>query len=208
MTGLRARQKADKNQRILENASELFREVGYDHARIEDIAERAEVSVGTFYNYYQTKGDVLLATVAMEVEEVLANGEAIVNDPPKSVSAALNALASAYCNHSLYYLTKEMWRVALGISIQQPDSHFAKIYTKLDQRLSQQVAQLIASLQRRGLVRSDVEAGAIGQMVFNNLNMMFIEFVKDEAMSLEALNAQIYWQNAPLARLIVPLKMV
>ena len=63
MAGLRERQKADRERRILEAATGLFREVGYDAARIEDIAERAQVSVGTFYNYYQNKGDILLATV-------------------------------------------------------------------------------------------------------------------------------------------------
>jgi AcrR family transcriptional regulator len=202
MTGLRAQQKADKNQRILENASRLFREAGYDSARIEDIAEHAEISVGSFYNYYKNKGEVLLATVVMGVEEVLSNGEAIVNNPPQDVAAALNVLTSGYCNHSLYYLTKEMWRVALGISIQQPDSHFSKIYSNLDQRLSEQVARLIASLQRRGIVRSDIEASSVGQMIFNNLNIMFIDFVKDEHMSLEVLNAKISRQNAPIARLI------
>ena len=35
MTGLRAKQKADKNRRILEAATKLFREVGYDAARID-----------------------------------------------------------------------------------------------------------------------------------------------------------------------------
>ena len=67
MSGLRAQKKADKNRRILEAATTLFRKVGYDSARIEDIAEMAGVSVGTFYNYYKNKGDMLMATVSMEV---------------------------------------------------------------------------------------------------------------------------------------------
>lgn len=78
MSGLRAQKKADKNRRILEAATTLFRKVGYDSARIEDIAEMAGVSVGTFYNYYKNKGDMLMATVSMEVEEVLAAGEGII----------------------------------------------------------------------------------------------------------------------------------
>ena len=41
MSGLRAQKKADKNRRILEAATTLFRKVGYDSARIEDIAEMA-----------------------------------------------------------------------------------------------------------------------------------------------------------------------
>ena len=95
MAGLRAKQKADKNRRILESATALFREQGYDSARIEDIAEMAEVSVGTLYNYYQNKGDILVATVAMEVTEVLEGGAKIVASPPMNVEEALKALIRA-----------------------------------------------------------------------------------------------------------------
>ncbi|WP_046119677.1 TetR/AcrR family transcriptional regulator [Ensifer aridi] len=203
MAGLRARQKADRNRRILEAATDLFREVGYDSARIEDIAERAEVSVGTFYNYYENKGDILVATVSMEVEEVLAAGKAIVDDPPASVQRALDALIGQYYGHSLVYLSKEMWRTAMAISIQQPASPFSKRYTELDRRLCDQVTTLIRKLQLKGLVAPDLDTQAVGEMFFNNLNMEFTEFAKDEAMSLDELKARVARQNRPLATLIV-----
>jgi len=202
VTGLRARQKADKNRRILEAATGLFREVGYDAARIEDIAERAGVSVGTFYNYYQNKGDMLLATVAMEVEEVLDAGEAIVADPPLDVLAALQGLINQYYDHSLVYLSKEMWRTAMAFSIQQPETPFSKRYTELDRRLCSQVSTLIQRLQLKGAVLTGIDTSAVGAMVFNNLNMMFTEFVRDETMTIEQLKSEVARQNRPLATLI------
>lgn len=202
MAGLRERQKADKNRRILESAASLFREVGYDAARIEDIAERAEVSVGTFYNYYQNKGDILLATVSMEVEEVLESGEAIVADPPLNVLDALQKLINQYYDHSLYYLSKEMWRTAMAISIQQPETPFSKRYTALDGALCTQVTTLVQRLQLRGAVRTGIDTYAVGCMFFNNLNMMFTEFVRDETMPLERLKEDVERQNRPLASLI------
>lgn len=202
MTGLRAKQKADRNRRILEAATSLFREVGYDSARIEDIAERAEVSVGTFYNYYENKGDILVATVSMEVEEVLASGKSIVENPPATTLEALQVLIDQYFDHSLVYLSKEMWRTAMAISIQQPESPFSRRYTELDGRLCDQVSMLVQKLQLRGAVMPGIDAVAVGQMVFNNLNMMFLEFVKDEAMTLETLKERVARQNRPLAVLI------
>lgn len=202
MAGLRAKQKADKARRILEAATRLFREQGYDSARIEDIAELAEVSVGTLYNYYQNKGDILVATVAMEVTEVLETGAAIVADPPGDVTEALRRLVEHYYDHSLYYLSKEMWRTAMATSIHQPETPLSKRYTELDGQLSAQVVQLIETLQRRGLVRAGVDARAIGEVFFNNLNMMFIEFCKDESMPLEELKARVNAQHAPITALI------
>jgi AcrR family transcriptional regulator len=202
MTGLRAQKKADKNRRILEAATILFRDVGYDSARIEDIAEMAGVSVGTFYNYFKNKGDILMATVSMEVEEVLAAGDAIIARNHDEVAPALSELIGKYYDHSLTYLSKEMWRMAMSLSIAQPETPFSKRYTALDHRLSKQVCDLIRALQKRGIVREEVDCDAVGELVFNNVNMMFIEFVKDEEMDVDGLKAEVAKQNLPVAKLM------
>lgn len=202
MAGLRERQKADRERRILRAAVTQFRADGYRSVRIEDLAEMAEVSVGTVYNYYQTKGDILIATVAMEVEEVLSSGAAIVANPPKGVDTALLALIFQYYDHSLEYLSKEMWRTAMALSIEAPGTPNGQRYTELDARLSAQVTELVEALQTRGEVRAGVDAETIGQVIFNNLNQMFIEFVKDDDMSLAELRDRVAAQTRPLARLI------
>lgn len=202
MTGLRERQKALRTRRILEAASQLFRHVGYGAARIDDIARAAEVSVGTFYNYFETKGDLLLAIVVMEVEEVLASGRAIVADPPPSVAEALARLIGGYYDHSLHYLSKEMWRTAMAITIEAPETPFSARFTELDHLLAAQVRDLLLALQSRGIARADLDAPALAGMIFNNLNQMFIEFIKDEPMTLATLNARVARQNAALATLL------
>jgi len=204
MSGLRQKQKADRASRILQAATDLFRHGGYPAARIEDIAAAAQVSVGTVYNYFDTKGDVLLAIVTLEVEEVLAQGLALVADPPPDVSEALHRLIGGYLDHSLVYLSKEMWRTAMAISIEHPDTPFSARYTRLDAQLADQISTLITELQRRGHARPDIDARTIGEVLFNNLNMMFIEFVKSEPMPLATLQAAVARQTAPLADLLRP----
>ncbi len=202
MTGLRERQKADRTRRIIEAASRLFRDQGYGAIRIEDIAQAAEVSVGTLYNYFTNKGDLLLAIVSMEVEEVLESGKAIVSDPPDDIARALAELLAIYFDHSLFYLSKEMWRTAMAISIEAPGTPFSVRYTELDNQLSAQVCDLIRELQSRGYARKDVDAEAVGQLLFNNLNQTFTEFVKQEAMTLATLHATNVRQNAPIAEFL------
>lgn len=202
MAGLREKQKADRERRILKAAVTKFRAEGYRSVRIEDLAEMAEVSVGTVYNYYQTKGDILIATVAMEVEEVLDAGADIVADAPHGADAALLALIFSYYDHSLEYLSKEMWRTAMALGIEAPGTPNGRRYSELDQRLAAQVTDLIVALQGRGEVRADLDARALGALLFNNLNQMFIEFVKDDDMTLETLRSRVAAQTRPIARLI------
>ena len=198
MAGLRAKHKIDRNSRIVEAASGLFRREGYEGARIEEIAAKAEVSVGTIYNYYRNKGDILVAIVSMEVHEVLAAGQRILQKPPKDVEKAVDALIATYIDHSLVYLSKEMWRQAMATSTQQPDSPFGKTYTALDRDLADQTCALITKLQELGLVRGDVDGLGVGEMIFNSMNMMFIEFIKREDMSIKLLRTNIRRQNRTL----------
>lgn len=46
---------------ILEAAAAVFAENGFHAARIQDIAERARIGVGTVYNHFEQKEDVLVA---------------------------------------------------------------------------------------------------------------------------------------------------
>jgi AcrR family transcriptional regulator len=203
MSGLRARQKADRHRRIIEAAAELFREAGYEGAKIEAIAAQAEVSIGTIYNYYQNKGDILGAIVSLEVNEVLNAGRGVVDNPPANVGDALDTLVGIYIEHSLHYLSKEMWRQAMAISTQQPDSPFGQAYTALDGSLTEQISALIARLQALGLVRQDIDGTALGELIFNNMNMMFIEFVKRDEARIPELRSAIRRQNRILVTAIV-----
>lgn len=202
MAGLRERQKADRRRRILGASSTLFKQSGYHDVRIDAIAEHAEVSVGTFYNYFKTKGDLLLATVSMEVEEVLEQGNGIIADPPDDPAAALSALIDGYYDHSLVYLTKEMWRTAMALSIQEPDTPFSIRYRDLDRALSRQVCSLLRELQRRGAIRADADPAILGEMIFNNLNAMFAAFTMEEAMTLDQLKQDVRRQTQVMIGLL------
>lgn len=202
MTGLRERQKADRHRRILTAAVTRFRRDGFHAVRMEDVAEDAEVSVGTVYNYARTKGDLLMATVSLEVEEVLATGEAILADPPADAAEALLALVEHYYDHSLHYLTKPMWRAAIALSVEAPGTPEGRRYAELDARLARQVTGLFERLQARGLLDPGLDPGPLGEVAFAALNALFIEFVKDETMTLDTLKARAASQMRPLARLM------
>jgi AcrR family transcriptional regulator len=202
MGGLRAKQKADRHGRILEAASELFRKAGYEGTKIDAIATEADVSVGTIYNYYRNKGDILVAIVSMEVHEVLKAGRGVVERPPANAADAIDTLIGIYIEHSLFYLSKEMWRQAMATSTQQPDSPFGLTYSALDRDLTDQTCALIERLMGLGFVRSDVDVRAAGEIIFNNMNMMFIEFVKREPMKMTELRFALRRQNKVIVDVI------
>jgi AcrR family transcriptional regulator len=198
MPGLREKQKFDRHTRILETATALFRAHGYDAVKMEAIAAEAEVSIGTIYNYYQNKGDLLVAIVSMEVNEVLTSGEKVIAKPPHSAEKSIDRLIGNYIKHSLVYLSKEMWRQAMAIATQQPDSPFGIAYAELDVALARQTCRMIEKLQGMGRFDRKVDAQSLGEVIFNNTNMMFTVFVKSETMTVAQLRNTIRRQLRPI----------
>src|SRR5436190_523543 len=68
MAGLRERQKAGRRRDILAAAAKLFRRDGFTDTAIEAIAAEADVATGTVYNYFESKGDLLIALAALDAK--------------------------------------------------------------------------------------------------------------------------------------------
>jgi AcrR family transcriptional regulator len=98
-TGLRELKKQRQREAIVETAVALFRERGFEETRVQDIIERAEISLGTFYNYFPGKDAVLddfgARVIASYVE--LARHELEAEGQP--VADRVRALARA-CGHA------------------------------------------------------------------------------------------------------------
>ncbi len=83
--GLTARQ-AERRRRVLRAASELASEGGYDAVQVREVANRAEVALGTVYHYFKSK-DHLLAALLLDwlvsfeqsVEQQPAEGDAVLD---------------------------------------------------------------------------------------------------------------------------------
>jgi AcrR family transcriptional regulator len=67
---------------ILDAAEEVFSERGVAAARVHDIAARAKLAVGTIYNHFEQKEDVLVALLSERMTGILEAFQASKNDPP------------------------------------------------------------------------------------------------------------------------------
>jgi AcrR family transcriptional regulator len=93
----RAREKAQRRQDILDAARAEFFQRGFHQPTMDDVAQRAEVSKGTIYLYYESKEEILahllLEGLELLVDELQRVARTRSTAPPGS---ALEALANAY----------------------------------------------------------------------------------------------------------------
>ena len=88
--GLRERKKARTKAEIQRQALRLFHEQGYAETSVEQIAAAAEVSPSTFFRYYPTKDDVVLADF-MDHRTM----ELLVDAPPTSARSTRSGTPSS-----------------------------------------------------------------------------------------------------------------
>ena len=70
--GLRERKRRDTLQRISETGLDLFLENGYEETTVDDISTAAGISRRTFFHYFKSKDEILLAWQSTLVESLRA----------------------------------------------------------------------------------------------------------------------------------------
>ena len=100
-------EKAEHRQLVLEAAEAVFARKGYHEATVQEIAEGAEFSVGSIYNMFQSKTDILAELIAMRTEEFTADVEARMGreqDVLGKVRAAIAAKMDFFRRRQQFFL--------------------------------------------------------------------------------------------------------
>lgn len=91
--GRRERAKADKSRRIVAAARALFAEHGVSGVTTQQIADRADVAVGTLFRYAASKAELLIMVQNEKFAAAIEEGLAAADVAPRAVSATEVVLA-------------------------------------------------------------------------------------------------------------------
>ncbi len=97
-TGLRERKKRETRRRIERKAFELFETAGFENTTVEAIARAAEISPRTFFHYFPTKEDVVLADYADRLDRIVEQlaGRPEGEGPWEALEASFMVVATDY----------------------------------------------------------------------------------------------------------------
>ena len=185
VTSLRERKKERTRQGILAAAHELFLSKKYDETTMEGIAERAEQAVGTLYNYFPSKGELLLSLIEDLDERYLLEGQDLIAHPPARTERALTDIMVLATEHCVRQLGKSIWRHVLASSMTNVGSSFGRQFASTTRKHEQLVVDMMCALQARGDIHHDVNAMDAAHFLFSMKSKLFINFVSDDAMTLE-----------------------
>ena len=165
--GPRSRKGEQTRARLLDAAKEIFEENGFLEARISDIAERAGLSHGAFYHYFDSK-EQIFREIAEVLDDELAEPMDSVILAPDSSADPHERLQTALRKHLEHYRDEAK---IMGVieQVSRYDDHVAAVRSARNQRRREQIERSIRGMQRRGIADSTLDpkiaAAALGSMV-------------------------------------------
>ena len=96
--GLRERKRIERHQAIEAAAIGLFEANGFDTTTIEDIAATVDIAPRTFFSYFATKEDVVLADYSNRLDRIITelDNQPAEEPPWTALRAAFTAAAADY----------------------------------------------------------------------------------------------------------------
>ncbi|MCJ9427544.1 TetR/AcrR family transcriptional regulator [Kordiimonas marina] len=193
MTSLRERQKAQRRALIEKAAGELFEKKGFADATIEEIAEMAVVSAPTVYNYYGSKGDLLLALVAHGeegIESALSDfrQQATFHHPVEMVTKVI----LSNVNDTLSALSRELWGHVIAFVATAPDPEVAPKYLEtIASGLAAAIEAVLHYYQEQNQVAENLDVHQLAYLLTRMERIHFLNFVYLKAMTVADLEAAI-----------------
>ncbi len=150
-----AERKCKTRQAILEAASSLISQNGYDATSVDDIAEAACVAKGTFYQHFETKLDVLLELTRLQQDLVLKRVVSAVEKGHAPLDAGRQFVRgmARWCREQGPVAGELVLR-----ALERPDAEQQSSARNL-------LARILEEGQRRGEIRCDVSAGTLAIVI-------------------------------------------
>lgn len=193
MATLREKQKAQRRKLIEAAASALFVEKGFDDTIIEQIAERALVSPATVYNYYGSKGELLLALVArgeVGIKEKLDDFMARVGT--ESPGTLVTNVIMSNVDDTLSALSRKLWGHVVAFIATTPDPDVAPKYLDtIVAGLAKAIEQVLAHFVTEGVFRADTDCHFVAYLLTRIERIHFLTYIYLDHFSREDLRAAI-----------------
>jgi AcrR family transcriptional regulator len=167
----------DKKDRLLEACFEEFSQYTFTESSINRIIKSAEISRGSFYQYFENKEDCYMEVLGIIAQEKYALFKDVVQDESHGVfDDYINMLS-----------TVRVWMEAqpryykIGILMQKDDSDFIKKLNDKNPNLQDYFNYLIRKDQEKGIIRKDINPELLTEVLTGISQKILLElFVNKE----------------------------
>ncbi len=182
---LREQKKARARRDILAAAGGLIRTLGYEQAKMRDIAAVAEISYQTLYNYFPTKALILQAILTEDVTHIGTEIDLVIDRYEGDLLGTLDAITRLRLNVISHH-DRELWRIiVVDIFRDQPEA--GNVYRLIDQEAHRVLEALFNTAQAAGDLDAGVDTRLLADTMFALNQQATITYVTDPTIPRETI---------------------
>lgn len=194
MSGLRERKKTDRNIRIQNAAIKLFGTIGYAATTMNRIADEADLGVGTLYNYYKSKDELLLSIIDDGSEKFLGDFEVAIKNRTCDILTAIDSLIDIYFKSFSIY-NKLIWREFMAAALAKQPSIIEYIW-KIDSLFTDKLSELLVLLRSDGFINERIDIKDAVMTLYSLITSHILTYIANDEITLEKLRVSLRKQVA------------
>ncbi len=163
----------DYRQKILEAAIKVFAEKGYNNTTISDVALAAKVGIGTLYNYFKNKDDLLTSCMDKTMEDEIQKIRAL----SEKETDPMDKLHAFFVNHASLIKTKPYVARFLVVELRQSESFYARnpSFNPLSYYLNY-AKEIFSEAAKSGRIKN-VDVEALAYLVVGAMDMVMTQWL-------------------------------
>ena len=200
--GLREKKKKNTREAILAAARELFLDKGYKATSMETIAESSDVAVGTIYNYFTSKAEIMVELNSLETGIAISRIKKLhlentsVEDFLWQVVVSLISVLEQY--------PRELMRELMAATIENNRSSLASGLAKQDERFLHYLGEIIGKLRKAGKLKKETDPDTVAFGIYSMVFGGIMWYTFDERTTIEGTKALIAGMIGQFCRGILP----
>ncbi len=175
-----------KEQQIINAAMELFAQKGYFYTNVKEIADKANVGVGTVYIYFQNKDEILItlfkgffSKVAERISQVLERDMNTLDKLKLALRVLIDRLSQNIDMARVFVVELDQSHQAL--------SHLSPLIFKQFYRW---ISALVEEAQEQNLLREDININIMSISAFGIIQALLSDWVTNKYSTQKLLNMQ------------------
>ncbi|MGM0502369.1 MAG: TetR/AcrR family transcriptional regulator [Bacillota bacterium] len=165
----------DKKELLREKAVDVFAQEGYHDTKVKMIAEESGVAVGTVYNYFSNKREILNYIFAVELDNKI---NFLTKVKKKDIS--LKDKLIMFLNHQFKHLEENPHLATVLIQeIRMPHKHSLEAVEGFLNKLPEVFAEMIDEAKEKGEIRK-VNSKLIANAIFQTIRSIAMMVVQND----------------------------
>ncbi len=193
---LREQKKQRARVDILTAAGDLIGRLGYEQAKMRDIAQAANISYQTLYNYFPTKALIVQELLLQEVRDTATEIAELTDNYHGDLLGTLHRINRIRIE-MVANQGRDLWlEVCIDLFKQQQEA--TQIAQLIDSAAQEAFGLFLTTAQQRGDLDPDVDTGLLAHTLFALTEYAFLQYLVVPTTSTAALTTSIRDQTTLL----------